>query len=83
MMGCSIEEAIRSGHEEYDFLCGTNPYKLQWANKVRHDVMTCLFDCRARSQWARLRIGLIDRLRALKRQYPFRNTRRFEQDEPL
>ena len=83
MMGCSIEEAIRSGHEEYDFLCGTNPYKLQWANKVRHDVMTCLFDCRARSQWARLRIGLIDRLRALKRQYSFRNTRRFEQDEPL
>lgn len=73
MMGCSIEAAIRSGHDEYDFLCGVHPYKFQWANKVRHDGMTCLFDRRARSQWAWSRIGLVDRLRSLKQRYSLRN----------
>lgn len=67
MMGCSIEEAIRSGHDEYDFLGGANPYKLQWASKIRQDAMVCFFDRRVRSQWAWSRIGLIDQLRKMKR----------------
>lgn len=73
MMGCSIEEAIRSGHDEYDFLGGANPYKLQWASKIRQDGMVCLFDRRVRSRLAWSRIGLVDRLRKLKQRYSLSN----------
>jgi CelD/BcsL family acetyltransferase involved in cellulose biosynthesis len=83
MMGCSIEEAIRSGHDEYDFLGGANPYKFQWANKVRQDGMTCLFDGRARSQLAWSGIGLVDRLRKMKRWNSLRNSDDPKRDEAL
>jgi CelD/BcsL family acetyltransferase involved in cellulose biosynthesis len=51
MMGCSIEEAIRSGHDEFDFLRGDEAYKFQWARETRHEVTRYLFDRRIRSQW--------------------------------
>jgi len=51
MMGCSIEEAIRSGHDEFDFLRGDEAYKFQWAREARHEVTRYLFDRRIRSQW--------------------------------
>ena len=52
MMGCSIEEAIRTGHEEFDFLRGQEAYKFQWTNKSRRVVTIALFDNRLRSQLA-------------------------------
>ena len=67
LLGCSIEEAIRTGHDEFDFLGGPNPYKFQWAHKVRDDVMICLFDRRPASLQARSLIAIIDRMRNLKR----------------
>jgi len=50
MLGCSIEEAIRSGHDEFDFLRGDESYKFQWARDTRQDVTRYLFDRRIRSQ---------------------------------
>ena len=52
MIGCSIEEAIRTGHERFDFLRGDEAYKFQWARDTRPDVTRYLFDRRIRSQWS-------------------------------
>jgi hypothetical protein len=83
MMGCSIKEAIRSGHDEYDFFGAGNPYKLQWANHARANVMICFFDRRIRSQYAWSRICLIEQLRKLKQRYSHGNSSDHERDESL
>lgn len=57
-MGRAIQEAIRSGHEEFDFLRGDEPYKFQWASSARHTVTSRLFDRRFKSRWALVSSGL-------------------------
>lgn len=52
MMGCSIEEAIRTGHERFDFLRGDEAYKFQWAQDSRRAGTHYFFDRRLRSQCA-------------------------------
>jgi len=52
MMGCTIEEAIRTGHGRFDFLCGDETYKFQWAQDSRRAATHCFFDHRPRSQCA-------------------------------
>jgi CelD/BcsL family acetyltransferase involved in cellulose biosynthesis len=53
MVGNSIQEAIRTGHTDFDFLRGDEPYKAQWAEQSRHTVRVRLFDSRPRSLTAR------------------------------
>ncbi len=52
MMGCAIEEAIRTGHERFDFLRGDEAYKFQWAQDSRRAATHYFFDRRLRSQCA-------------------------------
>ncbi len=66
MMGCAIEEAIHSGHDEFDFLAGDQTYKLQWATHSRNDVTVCYFDRRARSRLGWARFETIQRLIRVK-----------------
>ena len=56
MILCAIEEAIRSGHDEYDFKGGRDAYKVQWVNRTRRVHTVCLFDHRLKSQWARAQV---------------------------
>jgi CelD/BcsL family acetyltransferase involved in cellulose biosynthesis len=49
MIGNSIHEAIRTGHADYDFLRGDEPYKAQWAHQARHTVTLRFFDRRPAS----------------------------------
>jgi len=67
MMGCAIEEAIRTGHDEFDFLEGDQTYKFQWAAATRQNASLCFFDRRVRSQWAWSRFLAIQRLIQVKR----------------
>lgn len=50
LMGCSIREAIRSGHNHFDFLRGDEAYKFQWATQTRRVATICVFDRRLRSR---------------------------------
>lgn len=71
MMGCSIEEAIRCGHTEFDFLRGDEAYKFQWANGVRYTFTLRFFDPRIKSQLALRRVLLEEqkgRVKALFKQ---------------
>jgi CelD/BcsL family acetyltransferase involved in cellulose biosynthesis len=52
MMGCAIEEAIRTGHDRYDFLRGDEAYKFQWAHDSRRASTHYFFDRRLRSRCA-------------------------------
>lgn len=56
MMGCSIEETIRTGHERFEFLRGDESYKSHWARDTRQDVTRYLFDRRLRSQLGRAEV---------------------------
>ncbi len=46
MLGCSIEHIIETGHNEFDFLRGTQSYKLHWAKYRRKAVTVRFFDGR-------------------------------------
>ncbi|MFL5343837.1 MAG: GNAT family N-acetyltransferase [Hyalangium sp.] len=35
LVGTTFQDAIAEGHREYDFLRGTEPYKLEWTTQVR------------------------------------------------
>jgi CelD/BcsL family acetyltransferase involved in cellulose biosynthesis len=67
MMGCAIEEAIRTGHDEFDFLEGDQTYKFQWAAATRRNVSLCFFDRRIRSRWAWSRFSAFHRMIQVKR----------------
>lgn len=69
MMGCAIEEAIRTGHDEFDFLRGDEAYKFQWTKKVRRGITVRFFDRRIRSQWARPHTGARDGIKQAVRRY--------------
>jgi CelD/BcsL family acetyltransferase involved in cellulose biosynthesis len=66
MVGSSIQEAIRTGHTDFDFLRGDEPYKAQWAEQSRHTVRARLFDGRPRSLAARAAFKLSAALRHAK-----------------
>ncbi len=68
LMGCSIEEAIRTGHDEFDFLRGAEDYKFMWAPATRLDVTVCYFDNRLLSRLCRPHVWLRERLREAIRQ---------------
>ncbi|MBI5142721.1 MAG: GNAT family N-acetyltransferase [Nitrospirae bacterium] len=36
--GYAVEEAVREGMTEFDFLCGTEEYKFRWTDKVRDNL---------------------------------------------
>ena len=67
MIGSSIQEAIRTGHAEYDFLRGEEPYKAQWAVDVRRTATVTLFDWRPVSLLARAALGAEATARKVKR----------------
>ncbi len=46
MLGCGIEHTIETGHNEFDFLRGTQSYKLHWAKYSRKAVTVRFFDGR-------------------------------------
>jgi len=52
MIFCAIEDAIRSGHDEYDFKGGRDTYKVQWVNGARRVQTVCFFNNRFKSRWA-------------------------------
>lgn len=68
MMGCSIEEAIRAGQTEFDFLRGRETYKFQWTTQVRSNTTVSLFDGRFRSRMMWATAVTRDYLRLMKRQ---------------
>jgi CelD/BcsL family acetyltransferase involved in cellulose biosynthesis len=43
MVGLAIEESIRSGHQEFDFLRGNERYKLHWGAHVRESTTSRFF----------------------------------------
>jgi CelD/BcsL family acetyltransferase involved in cellulose biosynthesis len=49
MIGNSICEVIRTGHENFDFLRGGDSYKAEWAEQSRHTILARLFDNRPAS----------------------------------
>ncbi len=51
MMGSVIEQAIKDGHTEFDFLRGEEAYKFQWATGVRTTSLIRFFDDRPLSRW--------------------------------
>ncbi len=57
MIGTTIQEAIRTGHRDFDFLRGDEPYKARWAGQSRRTVRALLFDRRPASlaAWAMFR----------------------------
>jgi CelD/BcsL family acetyltransferase involved in cellulose biosynthesis len=69
LMGCAIEEAIRTGHDEYDFLRGDEDYKFMWTTSTRQDTTVCLFDGRVGSQLARPHVWVREHVRQLIRRY--------------
>ena len=69
MMGCALEEAIRTGHDEFDFLRGDEAYKFQWTKQVRRGITVRFFDRRIRSQWARPHTWACDGIKQAIRSY--------------
>jgi CelD/BcsL family acetyltransferase involved in cellulose biosynthesis len=67
IVGGSIQEAIRAGHAEFDFLRGDEQYKTQWAEQSRWTVTVRLFDRRPASLAARIAYGAAAALRKAKR----------------
>jgi CelD/BcsL family acetyltransferase involved in cellulose biosynthesis len=53
MLGCSIQQSVESGHQEFDFLRGTQSYKLLWAKQSRKAITARFFDGRFKGQVAR------------------------------
>ena len=49
MIGYSIQEAIRAGHREFDFLRGDESYKTQWAEDFRRTITVRYYDRRPAS----------------------------------
>jgi CelD/BcsL family acetyltransferase involved in cellulose biosynthesis len=52
MIGRAIEESIRLGHAEFDFLRGGEAYKAQWTDEARSTVTFRLFDNRWKGRYA-------------------------------
>ncbi len=70
LMGCSIREAIRSGHDHFDFLRGDEAYKFQWATQTRRVATICVFDRRLRSRvFARFYAWSFDQMKQFARKY--------------
>jgi CelD/BcsL family acetyltransferase involved in cellulose biosynthesis len=55
ILGCSIQQSVESGHTEFDFLRGTQAYKLFWTKNSRRALTARFFDNRMRGRlaWAR------------------------------
>jgi len=49
-LGCTIEHSIRTGHQSFDFLRGTQAYKLLWAKDRRPALTAHYFDERLASR---------------------------------
>jgi CelD/BcsL family acetyltransferase involved in cellulose biosynthesis len=62
LMGCTIEAAIQSGHQQYDFLRGDERYKFHWAKHYRETIVLRFYDSRLRSRLAAKAIALRTRL---------------------
>jgi CelD/BcsL family acetyltransferase involved in cellulose biosynthesis len=67
LMGCVIEQVIKEGHTEFDFLRGDEAYKYQWATGVRTTHTVRVFDRRAKAQWVRAWAVWHQKARAVKR----------------
>ena len=66
MLFRTIEELIRSGHDEYDFLRGDEAYKFQWASGTRQTRTVCLFDRRVKSQWGLAQVLVREQVEQMK-----------------
>jgi CelD/BcsL family acetyltransferase involved in cellulose biosynthesis len=67
LVGRSIDEAIRTGHSDFDFLRGDESYKAQWTERTRETVTVRLFDYRPASLAARAAYVAAAALRRVKR----------------
>jgi CelD/BcsL family acetyltransferase involved in cellulose biosynthesis len=67
MIGNSIDEAIRTGHADFDFLRGGESYKAEWAEQSRHTVVARFFDQRPASLGALAMFRAQSGLRRIKR----------------
>ena len=67
VMGMCIDEAIRTGHREYDFLRGAEPYKNDWASEQRQTLNIVLFNRSLKGRQARLAYVLGQRVRSIRR----------------
>ena len=72
LLGCSIQHCIDSGQNEFDFLRGTQAYKLLWATECRQGIVVRFFDARPKSFAAMVSFGLYQcaaRLKATLRRF--------------
>jgi len=67
MTGCGIQHCIETGHTEFDFLRGTEPYKREWTKYSRNAVTVRLFDRRWKGSAVLFRLRLRDQAAWLKR----------------
>jgi CelD/BcsL family acetyltransferase involved in cellulose biosynthesis len=81
VVGSSIQEAIRTGHTEFDFLRGEERYKAQWAEPSRQTVTVRLFDWRPASLAARIAYGAVASLRKTKRRLRMARTQAGAEDK--
>jgi CelD/BcsL family acetyltransferase involved in cellulose biosynthesis len=63
--GLCIEDSIKSGYQEFDFLRGGENYKGRWARHQRVTLSIIFFDRRFKSQVTRLLFSFIMRFRSL------------------
>jgi CelD/BcsL family acetyltransferase involved in cellulose biosynthesis len=71
LMGYSIKETIRCGHQEFDFLRGAERYKFHWAKYTRETITLRFFDSRPRSRAAAAAVSVrkqVSRLASVWRQ---------------
>jgi CelD/BcsL family acetyltransferase involved in cellulose biosynthesis len=69
LLGLSIQEAIRTGHEEFDLLEGDQEYKRQWASHHRSIATQCFFDRRTKSRLAWAHVWTIRELKKIKARF--------------
>jgi hypothetical protein len=67
MIGCSIQHIIKTGHNEFDFLRGTQSYKLHWARYRRKAITVRFFDGRPKGRGILLFLRLRRRAAGIKK----------------
>lgn len=67
LMGSVIEQVIKDGHTEFDFLRGDEAYKYQWATAVRSTYTVRMFDRQMKARWVHAFLWLHHNACSLKR----------------
>lgn len=67
LMGSVIEQVIKDGHTEFDFLRGDEAYKFQWATAVRSTYTVRMFNRQMKARWVHAFLWLHHKAGSLRR----------------